>query len=111
MKNGEQRQSKRHALRVPCLFRLPSGEQTGFVTNVSTRGFFVETRSQADAGLQIVLTIEHEPDPPMIITGTVIRQRRSRRWMIPVEQPGIGVKIETAPESFYRLVLDIEEKE
>ncbi len=111
MNGTEQRQYKRHAFRLPCTFVLPEGEQVGFVTNVSARGFFVQTRCKADAGLQILVTVQHEPDPPMLITGTVVRQRRSHRSMGAMSQPGIGVKIDTAPESFYRIILDLEEKE
>ncbi|MDP6979205.1 MAG: PilZ domain-containing protein [Myxococcota bacterium] len=111
MKDDEQRQYKRHAWRIPCSFQLPEGDQVGFVTNVSARGFFIQTRCKAEAGSQLVVVIEHEPDPPMLLTGTVVRARRSHRSMSSVEQPGIGVKIDTAPETFYQLILDMEDKE
>ncbi|MCP5041967.1 MAG: PilZ domain-containing protein [bacterium] len=111
MSESERRQYQRHAWRLPCTFRLPEGEQVGFATNISARGFFVQTRCKAQPGEQIVVTIEHEPDPPMILTGAVVRARRSHRSMSSVEQPGFGFRIDTAPETFYCLVLDLEEKE
>lgn len=110
MEQDEQRQYKRHSFRLPCTFRILQGEQVGFITNLSARGFFIQTRSKADADADIIVQAQTENDPMMIITGTVVRERRSHRSMAAIEQPGIGVKIETAPESFYQLVLEMEEK-
>lgn len=111
MEYSEQRRSKRHAFRLPCTFRLPEGDQAGFITNISSRGFFIQTRCSADSGMQVVVTVQYEPDPAMLITGAVVRARRSPLSMTSLEQPGIGIKIETAPDTYYQLIQDLEQKE
>ena len=106
----EMRQYQRHARRAACSFQSPEGTQRGFITNVSARGFFIQTRNRLEPATEIVVTIENDPDPPMIVTGTVARARSSHRSMSSIDQSGIGVQIDSAPEDYYRLVLELEEK-
>jgi len=111
MSEPERRKFQRHARRLPCSFRLSNEPQVGFITNVSARGFFIQTRCKAQPGEEIIVRAERQPEPPMIITGSVVRSRWSHRSMTAMEQPGFGFKVDTAPESFYQLVFDFEDAE
>ncbi len=110
MSSGQQdkRQYRRHAWRLPCTFRAASGDERGFVTNVSARGFFIQTRSPFEPGADILVTIESGSTPPIVVTGVAARQRKAHRSMSSLEQPGIGVQIESAPEDYYALVFELE---
>lgn len=107
----DKRRYRRHMRRLSCSYRVGGSEQRGFITNISARGFFIQSRSHAELGAEVVVTIEHEPTPPIIVNGTIARQRKSHRSMSNLEQPGIGVQIDSAPEDYYQLVLDLEKKE
>ncbi|MFT5696783.1 MAG: Tfp pilus assembly protein PilZ [Myxococcota bacterium] len=106
----EQRQYRRHAWRLSCEFSSDTGAQRGFITNVSARGFFIQTRAKLEAGTEVVVVITSESSPPISVTGTVARSRRPHHSMASIEQPGLGVQIASATEDYYQLVLDLEEK-
>lgn len=105
-----QRQYRRHARRLACTYRINGAGQRGFITNISARGFFIQARNHPEAGSEIIVTVEHEPTPPIVVTGTVARARKAHRSMANLEPPGIGIQIDSAPEDYYQLVLDLEEK-
>ncbi len=107
----EQRQYRRHSRRVPCAFRVANEDQRGFVTNVSARGFFVQTRSRLEPGTDLLVTIESDSTSPIVVKGAVARVRKSHRSMSSIDQSGMGIEIESAPEEYYALVLELEEKE
>lgn len=107
----EQRQYRRHPRRLACNYRVEGKELRGFITNVSARGFFIQARNHPEPGAEVIVTIEHEPTPPIVVTGTIARLRKTHRSMANIEQPGIGIQIDSAPEDYYQLVLDMEQKE
>jgi len=105
------RQYRRHSRRLACLYRVEGEERSGFITNVSPCGFFVQSRQQHTAGTEIMVTIEHEPTPPIVVFGRVVRQREAHRSVSSIEQSGIGVQIHSASEDYYQLIFDLELKE
>ena len=82
----------------------------GFVTNVSARGFFIQTRDLVEFGDAVLVTLELDRHMPIVVTGTVARSRPSHRSVSSIDQSGISVRIESAPEDYYQLVLELEEK-
>ena len=106
----EQRQFRRHAWRLACAFRTSEGDQRGFITNLSARGFFIQTRCRPGAGEEITATVENARSAPFELRGKVVRAQRSHRSMSALDQSGIGVQIDSAPEVYYQLVLEFEER-
>jgi hypothetical protein len=105
------RKHRRHSRRLACRYRVEGEERSGFITNVSPCGFFVQSRQQHAAGTEIMVTIENEPMPPIVVLGRVVRQREAHRSVSSIEQSGIGVQIHSAPEDYYQLIFDLGPKE
>lgn len=103
------RQYDRHPRRIACSFEMAGGTQRAFITNISARGFFVETRSRLAPGEEIVVTIDFEWDSPIVVTGAIARTRRPPRSIAMIEKSGVGVEVLTAPEGYYLMVLEFEE--
>jgi Tfp pilus assembly protein PilZ len=108
---NENRQYNRHSRRIVCLFQLADGKQRAFISNISARGFFIQTRSRPEPGEEIMVTIEGENGDIMFLTGSVARTRRTHRAMSSIDQAGIGIEILSAPEAYYQMVLEFEEKD
>lgn|GEM_PF-3446231 len=106
----DQRQYRRHARRLSCGFRVAGSENRGFITNISARGFFIQARNHPEPGGEIVVTIEDKGSDPIVVTGTVARMRKSHPSLSSIVQPGIGILVNTAPESYYQLILEFEQK-
>jgi Tfp pilus assembly protein PilZ len=107
----EQRNYRRHSSRLPCEFLCVGKKERGFITNLSARGFFIQSRTRLAQGEEVIVTIDDVPTPPIVVTALIARAKRVHPSTTAVEQPGIGVQIQSAPEDYYRLVLEIEEKE
>jgi hypothetical protein len=107
--NTDKRQYRRHARRLFCSFRVAGSDSRGFITNISARGFFIQARNHPEPGGEVVVTIEGKDSDPIVVTGTVARMRKSHRAMANIVQPGIGILVNTAPESYYQLLLEFEQ--
>jgi len=107
----DQRQYRRHTRRLSCGFRVAGRDNRGFITNISARGFFIQARNHPEPGGEVVVTIDEKGSDPIVVTGTVARMRKIHRSMSNIEQPGIGILVNTAPESYYQLVLEFEQKD
>jgi hypothetical protein len=107
----DQRQYRRHNRRLSCCFRVAGSDKRGFITNISARGFFIQARNHPKPGGEVVVTIDDKGSNPIVVTGTVARMRKIHRSMSNIEQPGIGILVNTAPESYYQLVLEFEQKD
>lgn len=108
--NSNKRQYRRHSRRLSCIYRVEGKDARGFITNISARGFFIQARNHPEPGADVIVTIEHDPTLPIVLTGTIARLRKTHRSMANIEQPGIGVQIDSAPEDYYQLVLDLEQR-
>ena len=104
----EQRHCQRHDWRVPCEFQIAGQGKRGFITNISATGFFILTSSGAEEGAAILVKFELEAEVPIVITGRVVRRRVVHRATSSVNQAGLGVQIESAPEAYYRFVMELE---
>jgi Tfp pilus assembly protein PilZ len=103
------RRFERHRARIACRIKVGTEEQRGFVTDISAGGLFLETRRALDADTKLVLTLDLSDDSaPLVLMGHVARARRSHRSVASVVSPGIAVELESAPEAYFQLVLDLE---
>ncbi len=108
--DGDHRQYERYDWRIPCVFQIAGTRYQGFVSNVSARGFFIQSSSRFDSDSEVQVTIEEEGGPPIVITGRVARRRNAHRSIASVDKSGLGIQIDSAPEAYYQLVLALEEK-
>jgi hypothetical protein len=106
---GENRRFCRYNSRIPCRLRRDGAVQIGFVTDLSASGFFVQTSAQLSPGSKLVLELDIEGTSSLHLDGLVVRTRKSHRAALSVaSQRGVGVKIESAPEEYFQLVLDLQ---
>jgi len=64
----------------------------------------VDTRTALPAGTKVVLELDCPGEGPLVVTGSVTRQRRSHRSAASVVSPGFGVSLDSAPEAYFRIV-------
>ena len=106
----ELRQYQRHPRRIACTFRAANANQRAFIINVSARGFFIETRVQPTPGEEILVSIELDRDAPICVAGSVARTRRPHRSTTMINKSGFAIKISSAPEAYYQMILEFGEK-
>ena len=104
----EKREHPRHPYRISCTFRVAGIEYCGFIANVSARGFFIQSNAQPDSGTEVFVTIRSEP--AMEIMGQIVRRRERHPDLATIDLVGVAVQFGSAPEAYYQLVMDLEEK-
>ncbi|MBW2271956.1 MAG: PilZ domain-containing protein [Deltaproteobacteria bacterium] len=108
MASDEQRRRfERYRSRLSCSFRDGDTTYQAFATDLSAGGLFLQTRAAIKPGTKLVINIERDSDPPLVLTGTVARMRKSHRSAVAVTQPGFGFELESAPEAYFTLVMDV----
>ena len=90
----------RYRRRVPC--RMSVGEQrySGVVLNLSGSGVFVQTSAAPEPGEPIELELGDD----IGLRGEIVWRRKVAPELRSVAQGGVGVRIRSAPESYYALV-------
>ena len=103
----KRRKFRRHRVRLPAEFRVGGRDYRGFVVDLSASGLFIQSSAGGlESGTDAVVSIRSEP--AMQVIGKITRQRARHRDMATIESPGIGIRIESAPEEYYQLVLTLE---
>jgi hypothetical protein len=102
----ERRRFPRHPMRIPCRFRIGDRQGQGFVTDLSAHGLFLQTTTPLEDGAEIRLDLDPRRGPPLQLLGKVVRVRASHREALAVQRPGAGVRITSAPEAWFQLVLE-----
>lgn len=102
----ERRRFQRQPIRIPCRFRIGDRQGRGFVTDISAHGLFLQTTTALEDAAEIRLDLDPRRGPPIQLLGHVVRVRASHRDAIAVHRPGAGVRLASAPEAWFQLVLD-----
>jgi hypothetical protein len=105
---SNKRRYNRHSYRIPCKFRVDGTDYRGFVTNISARGFFIQSNILPTEGGEVL--VEIRTDPPMQIVGSIARRRDRHRELVAVDSAGLGVEVDSAPEAYYQLMMMLEDK-
>lgn len=100
----DRRKFQREKHRVPCDLVIDGKASTGFVTDLSPRGLFVQTSVTASEGTAVALRLREPDRDPVELRARVARLRRAHRAMVAVTTPGLGLEVVQAPESFYALL-------
>lgn len=89
---------------MPCDLVIEGKDSTGFVTDFSPRGLFVQTSATASEGTAVSVRLR-PPDVLAIELSTrVARVRRAHRAMVAVTTPGLGLELVHAPEAYFALI-------
>lgn len=101
---GETRISKR----MPCRVRVADSTSGGMVLNVSRGGLFVQTTARVEPGAEMWLEINADAEREAIELGAQVVWKR----VVPVSlrgvtAGGVGLKIQTAPESYYAFLMQL----
>jgi len=103
-RSPDRRKFPREKHRVPCDLTIDGKASTGFVTDLSPRGLFVQTSITASEGTAVSIRLR-EPDRDAIeLQARVARVRRAHRAMVAVTTPGLGLEVVQAPESYYAML-------
>lgn len=103
---AERRIFARLPYRMPCEFSYQGARLGGIVTDVSARGLFVETSHRIPSGVELRLVLR-DPRGAYDVMGHVVREKRSHRSARQVMAGGFSVRLETIPEPFFQLLVEL----
>jgi Tfp pilus assembly protein PilZ len=94
--------------RLPCRVKLAGSCFGGMVLNVSRGGLFLQTTARVDPGAEMWLELNASGGREAIELGTQVVWKR----VVPVSlrgvtAGGVGLKIRSAPESYYTLLMQL----
>jgi hypothetical protein len=81
----------------------------GFVTDVSPSGLFLQTRAKLVPGKQVIVDLDWNGEL-VTLTGVIARVRKSNRSAAMVNASGFGFEIQSAPEAYYQMIMDLHPK-
>ena len=105
---SDKRTFKREKHRAGCEFRIDGGAMhAGIVADVSARGLYVQSSFIPEEGASIELIVRRDGVGDLPISGRVSRLKKSHRAATSVVQGGFGVEVDSAPEGFFQLLVDL----
>ncbi len=91
--------------RVPCTLRASGRAHTGMVLNLSRGGLFVQTSAHFKPGEDVSVELSVPPGSRRIPVGArVVWRRVVAPQLRSVSHGGFGVRIENAPEDYFRFL-------
>ncbi len=104
----DRRQFERMRFRASCEFRVEGGRRhTGLVADVSARGLYILSSIVPEANQRIEVTVRSEGLADAAVIGRVSRVRKSHRSAKIVIESGFSVQVDSAPEDFFRLLMEL----
>ena len=101
------RGSERTRRRTPCSFRINGRQQNGFVLDLSQTGLFIQTSADPNPGQRLDIEVVFKGEVlPMHVE--VARRKKVPPQLLTVAHGGIGVRILSAPEGYYRMLSEID---
>ena len=100
----ERRRNPRDKHRVSCQFACAGSAGSGFVTDLSPRGLFVQSNTLPAEASAIRLILRDPSLGEIHCDGKVARKRAIHRSAAVVRAGGFGVELARAPESYYALL-------
>jgi len=92
--------------RLPCRVKVAGTSFGGMVLNVSRSGLFVQTTARVDPGAEMWLELNPSAQRDVIELGAqVIWKRVVDARLRGVASGGVGLKIHSAPESYYTFLM------
>jgi PilZ domain-containing protein len=101
---------ERSKRRMTCRVHVDGRQHNGIVLDLSGSGLFIQTGAKLAPGVRVDIDLSL-PDGDARMQIEVVRRKQVPPQLLTVAQGGIGVRILTAPENYYRFLHDLQEKE
>lgn len=104
----EAKAEPRFRKRLPCRVKVDGSSHAGMVLNVSRGGLFVQTSAGPPPGAGVVVDLDLANRSKTVpIGGRVVWRRVVASHLRTLSQGGFGIRIELAPEAYYRFLLAV----
>jgi hypothetical protein len=101
---------ERSKRRMPCRVHVEGRQHNGIVLDLSGSGLFIQTSAKLPPGVHVRIDLGL-PDGEAAMTVEVVRRKQVPAQLLAVAHGGIGVRILSAPEAYYRFLQDVQERE
>jgi len=95
---------------MPCRVHAEGRQHNGIVLDLSGSGLFIQTSAKLPPGVQVRIDLSL-PDAEVPLNVEVVRRKQVPPQLLTVAHGGIGVRILSAPETYYRFLQDMQERE
>jgi hypothetical protein len=102
---------ERSKRRMPCRVHADGRIHNGIVLDLSGSGLFIQTSAKLSPGVRVDLDLSLEEKDTARMHVEVVRRKQVPAQLLTVAQGGVGVRIISAPEQFYRFLQELQEKE
>ncbi len=87
--------------------RIRGQNYRGVVTDLSARGLFIQTKTVADEDTEVQVRLYDVDSDPIDLIARVARRRTSHRSLAALEMGGLGLRVVSAPEAYFELLLSV----
>ena len=101
---------ERSKRRITCRVHSEGRQHNGIVLDLSGSGLFIQTSAKLAPGVQVRIDLGL-PDGEVPMNVEVVRRKQVPAQLVTVAHGGVGVRILTAPESYYRFLQEVQERE
>ena len=108
--SGLARVLERSKRRMSCRVHAEGRQHNGIVLDLSGSGLFIQTGARLSPGARVDLDLSL-PDEVARMQVDVVRRKQVPAQLLTVAQGGIGVRIVSAPESYYRFLQHLQQAE
>jgi hypothetical protein len=102
---------ERSKRRMPCRVHADGRVHNGIVLDLSGSGLFIQTSAKLSPGVRVDLDLSLEEKDTARMHVEVVRRKQVPAQLLTVAQGGVGVRIISAPEQFYRFLHELQLKE
>jgi len=101
---------ERSKRRITCRVHSEGRQHNGIVLDLSGSGLFIQTSARLSPGSRIDIDLSL-PTETARMHIEVVRRKQVPAQLLTVAQGGVGVRIISAPEAFYRFLQELQEGE
>ena len=95
---------------MSCRVHVEGRQHNGIVLDLSGSGLFIQTGAKLSPGARVDIDLSL-PDEVARMQVDVVRRKQVPAQLLTVAQGGIGVRIVSAPEAYYRFLQQLQERE
>lgn len=95
---------------MTCRVHFEGRQHNGIVLDLSGSGLFIQTSAKLSPGARVDIDLSL-PDDTARMQVDVVRRKQVPAQLLTVAQGGLGVRIVSAPESYYRFLQELQERE
>jgi hypothetical protein len=95
---------------MPCRVLAEGRQHNGIVLDFSASGLFIQTSARLSPGARVEIDLGL-PDGTAHLQIEVVRRKQVPPQLLTVAHGGLGVRILTAPEAYYRFLQEVQERD